>query len=54
MANFFKTMVLMVVLTFLFVWVGGALGGREGAVTAFVMAAALNFFAYFFFRDYVG
>jgi len=48
MGNLFKTVVLMVVLTFLFVWVGGALGGREGAVTAFVVAAALNFFAYFF------
>jgi len=48
MANFLRTTVLMVVLTFLFVWVGGALGGREGAVTAFAIAAAINFFAYFF------
>jgi heat shock protein HtpX len=38
----------MAVLTFLFVWAGGAIGGREGAVFAFVLAAAMNFFAYFF------
>ncbi len=48
MANMLKTTILMVVLTVLFVWFGGAIGGREGAVTAFLMAAAINFFAYFF------
>jgi heat shock protein HtpX len=48
MSNMFRTFALMAVLTFLFVWVGGAIGGREGAVTAFLMAAAMNFFAYFF------
>jgi len=44
----FRTFVLMAVLTFLFVWAGGAIGGREGALFAFVLAAAMNFFAYFF------
>jgi len=48
MSNMFRTFVLMAVLTFLFVWAGGAIGGREGAVFAFVLAAAMNFFAYFF------
>ncbi|MEE4274025.1 MAG: zinc metalloprotease HtpX [Thermoanaerobaculales bacterium] len=48
MTNFLKTTVLMTILTVLFVWVGGVLGGREGAVLAFLMAAGMNFFAYFF------
>ncbi len=48
MSNMFRTFMLMAVLTFLFVWAGGAIGGREGAVFAFVLAAAMNFFAYFF------
>jgi heat shock protein HtpX len=39
---------LMAALTVLFVVVGGALGGEQGAVTAFLLAAAMNFFAYFF------
>ena len=48
MSNVFKTWLLMAVLTFLFVWLGGALGGRQGAVLALVIAAGMNFFAYFF------
>jgi heat shock protein HtpX len=48
MSNLFRTFVLMAVLTFLFVWIGGALGGREGAVIAFAVAAAMNFFAFIF------
>jgi len=43
-----RTFVLMVSLTILFVLVGGAMGGSEGAVTAFVFAAVMNFFAYWF------
>jgi hypothetical protein len=34
----------MVLLTILFVVIGGAVGGSEGAVTAFLLAAAMNFF----------
>ena len=48
MANILKTGILMTVLTVLFVWLGGALGGRQGAVMAFAVAAGMNFFAYFF------
>ncbi len=48
MTNFLKTGILMTVLTVLFVWLGGALGGRQGALMAFVVAAGMNFFAYFF------
>ncbi len=48
MTNLFKTWFLMALLTVLFVWLGGMLGGRQGAVIAFLMAAGMNFFAYFF------
>jgi heat shock protein HtpX len=39
---------LMVSLTILFVVVGGALGGRQGALMAFLLAAVMNFFSYWF------
>lgn len=38
----------MAVLTVLFVWVGSVLGGRQGAVIAFVAAALMNFVGYWF------
>ena len=38
----------MVALTILFVVIGGAMGGSEGAVMAFVLAAAMNFISYWF------
>ena len=38
----------MLVLTALFIMVGTAIGGRSGAVYAFVFAALMNFFAYWF------
>ncbi len=46
--NRFKTFLLMLVLTVLFVIVGSAIGGRSGAVYAFVFAALMNFFSYWF------
>ena len=46
--NQFKTFVLMLVLTFLFILVGTALGGRSGAIYAFIFAALMNFFSYWF------
>jgi heat shock protein HtpX len=46
--NLIRTAMLMAALTVLFVVVGGALGGEQGAVTAFLLAATMNFFAYFF------
>jgi heat shock protein HtpX len=46
--NQFKTFLLMLVLTFLFILVGTAIGGRNGAVYAFIFAALMNFFAYWF------
>jgi heat shock protein HtpX len=42
-----KVFVLMAGLTALFVAVGGAVGGAQGAVMAFLLAAASNFFMYF-------
>jgi heat shock protein HtpX len=46
--NTSRTFFLMVILTTLFVLAGSAVGGRGGAVIAFVFAAAMNFFAYWF------
>ncbi|MDI7259442.1 MAG: zinc metalloprotease HtpX [Thermodesulfobacteriota bacterium] len=46
--NHFKTFLLMLVLTGLFILVGSAIGGKSGAVYAFVFAALMNFFAYWF------
>ncbi len=38
----------MVALTVMFVLVGGFVGGRQGAVLAFILAAGMNFFSYWF------
>lgn len=46
--NHFKTFLLMLVLTLLFVLVGSAIGGKSGAVYAFILAGVMNFFAYWF------
>jgi heat shock protein HtpX len=43
-----RTFVVMVILTVLFVWVGSMIGGRQGAIIAFLMAAVMNFGAYWF------
>jgi heat shock protein HtpX len=43
-----RTFLLMVVLTVIFVWVGGELGGRQGAITAFIVAGLINFIGYWF------
>jgi heat shock protein HtpX len=44
--NNLKTGLLLTVLTLLLVWVGSLLGGQQGAIVAFVFAAAMNVFAY--------
>ncbi len=46
--NQFKTFLLMLVLTGIFILVGTAIGGRSGAIYAFIFAALMNFFAYWF------
>lgn len=48
MGNLFKTAILLGVLTSLVVLIGGALGGQQGMVMAFVLAAIMNFGAYWF------
>jgi heat shock protein HtpX len=46
--NLLKTTFLMAALTVLFVWVGDVVGGRQGMWMFLALAAAMNFFAYWF------
>ncbi|MDP8230320.1 MAG: zinc metalloprotease HtpX [Candidatus Gorgyraea atricola] len=46
--NYIKTGMLLVLLTMLFVWIGGYFGGQSGATFAFVFALLMNFGAYWF------
>ena len=48
MSNIFKTARLLAVLTIMLVFLGGAIGGRQGMVVAFFFALAMNFFSYWF------
>jgi heat shock protein HtpX len=48
MSNVFKTGLLLAVLTAMLVLIGGAIGGEQGMVIAFVIALAMNFFSYWF------
>ncbi len=44
----FKTYFLMVGLTLLFIWFGGLIGGQTGMLIAFLIAAGMNFYAYYY------
>jgi heat shock protein HtpX len=46
--NTTKTIVLMVALTVLLVFLGGAFGGRQGMIFAFIFALGMNMFSYWF------
>ncbi|MCE5301289.1 MAG: zinc metalloprotease HtpX [Spirochaetia bacterium] len=46
--NYFKTFVLMALLTVGFVIVGDYVGGQNGMLVAFGLAVAMNFFSYWF------
>jgi heat shock protein HtpX len=46
--NTTKTVVLMVGLTVLLVLIGGAFGGRQGMIMAFMFASVMNIFSYWF------
>ena len=46
--NQFKTVLLLGLLTGLLVALGGAMGGRGGMIIALVIAAAMNFFSYWY------
>jgi len=44
--NIIKTGLLLTVLTMILVWIGGALGGTNGLITALVFAGIMNFSTY--------
>jgi heat shock protein HtpX len=46
MSNVFKTALLLAVLTAMLVLLGGALGGRQGMLIAFIFALVMNFASY--------
>src|SRR5580700_2256611 len=46
--NTFKTALLLTALTLLLVLLGDHYGGRDGMILAFVIAAGMNFFSYFY------
>src|SRR3989442_4419240 len=48
MANVFKAGILLAVLAAMLVLIGGAIGGQQGMVIAFVIALAMNFLSYWF------
>jgi DNA phosphorothioation-dependent restriction protein DptG len=48
MFNLMKTAILMAAITALFMAIGALLGGRTGMMLALALAAAMNFFSYWF------
>src|SRR5262249_10286846 len=46
--NTTKTIILMVGLTVLLVFVGGAIGGRQGMIYLFIFSMLMNLFSYWF------
>jgi heat shock protein HtpX len=46
--NNLKTVFLLVTLTLVLVWAGGALGGKQGMTIAFLIALGMNFISYWF------
>jgi len=49
----FKTYVMMIGLTLLFIWFGGLIAGQTGMLLAFLAAVGMNFYAYFFSHEQV-
>lgn len=48
MSNVFKTMLLLTMMTLLFIFLGGLVGGQSGMTFAFFLALAMNFSVYWF------
>ncbi len=48
MSNIFKTSILLAALTAMLILLGGAFGGRQGMVVAFVLALVMNLASYWF------
>lgn len=46
--NYFKTAILLVVLTLLLIWIGGMIGGPNGATIAFIFALVMNIGSFWF------
>lgn len=46
--NNIRTLVLLVTLTLILIWAGGAIGGKQGMTIALIFALGMNFFAYWF------
>ena len=46
--NGFKTFGLMAILTFLFIFIGGAIAGQSGMIVALIVAGITNFISYYF------
>lgn len=47
-SNSLKTFFFLLALTAFFIFIGGLIGGRSGAMIAFAIAVAMNFFSYWF------
>lgn len=43
-----KTVVLLTLMSLLFVWVGGIMGGAQGMLIALILAGVMNFVSYFY------
>lgn len=48
MLNKMKTFILMLALTLILIWVGNLIGGRQGMIFAFIIAAGINFVSYWY------
>ena len=48
MLNHMKTFILMLALTLVLLWVGNLIGGRQGMIFAFIIAAGINFISYWY------
>jgi len=48
MGNWFKTALLLGIMTMFIVWIGNLFGGKQGMMFAFILAMGMNFFSYWF------
>lgn len=48
MGNWFKTTILLGIMTALIVFIGRLLGGEQGMILAFILAIGMNFFSYYY------
>lgn len=48
MGNQIRTAILLALMTLVIMWIGQAVGGRNGMVIAFIIAAGMNFFSYWY------